>query len=177
MKKSSLLLSLLFVLIDITYGQNIVMKIDGVPGESLVAKFKDKTELLAFVLEGTSPQATTAGGGMAAGKRSYKPVIILKQSGTASPVLFQNFFMGRMIKDVAIEFYKQDRTGVQMLDYVITLRNVNISGFKQFSGAVKNDKFNVSGNILLYDEIEFSFREVVVDHKKSGVIVQDNLLR
>lgn len=177
MKKSCLLLSLLLILIDITYGQNIVMKIDGVPGESLAAKFKDKTELLAFILEGASPQAIATGGGMAAGKRSYKPVVILKQSGAASPVLFQNFFMGRMIKDVAIEFYKQDRTGVQALDYIIILKNVNISGFKQFSGAVKNDKFNVSGNTLLYDEIEFSFREIVVDHKKSGVIVQDNLLR
>lgn len=177
MKKTCLLLSLLTIVAGITTAQNMVMKIDGVPGESLAAKFKDKTELLAFVLEGSSPQAIATGGGMAAGKRSYKPVTILKQSGAASPVLFQNFFMGRMIKDVAIEFYKQDRSGVQALDYVITLRNVNISGFKQFSGAVKNEKINVPGNTVLYDEIEFSFREIVVDHKNSGVIVQDNLLR
>ena len=177
MKKTCLLLSLLLMEVGITTAQNMVMKIDGVPGESLAAKFRDKTELLAFILEGDSPQTIAAGGGMATGKRSYKPVIILKQSGAASPVLFQTFFMGRVIKDVAIEFYKQDRTGVQTLDYVITLRNVNISGFKQFSGAVKNEKFNATGNTLLYDEIEFNFREIVVDHKKSGVIVQDNLLR
>ncbi|WP_276500469.1 Hcp family type VI secretion system effector [Terrimonas pollutisoli] len=177
MKRTCSLLILLLIMAGITTAQNMVMKIDGVPGESLAAKFKDKTELLAFILEGTSPQAIATGGGMAAGKRSYKPVIILKQSGAASPVLFQNFYMGRMIKDVAIEFYKQDRTGVQTLDYVITLRNVNISGFKQFSGSVKNEKFNVPGNTILYDEIEFSFREIVVDHKRSGVIVQDNLPR
>ncbi|MFC0771854.1 type VI secretion system tube protein Hcp [Terrimonas alba] len=177
MKKTCLLLILLLIMAGITTAQNMVMKIDGVPGESPAAKFKDKTELLAFILEGTSPQAIATGGGMAAGKRSYKPVIILKQSGAASPVLFQNFYMGRVIKDVAIEFYKQDRTGVQTLDYVITLRNVNISGFKQFSSLVKNEKFNVPGNAILYDEIEFSFREIVVDHKRSGVIVQDNLLR
>ena len=177
MKKTCSLLILLLIMAGITTAQNMVMKIDGVPGESLVAKFKDKTELLAFIPEGTSPQATATGSGVVAGKRSYKPVIILKLSGAASPVLFQNFFMGRTIKDVAIEFYKQDRTGIQTLDYVLTLKNVNISGFKQFAGSVKNEKFNVSGNTTLYDEIKFSFREIVVNHIKSGVTVQDNLLR
>jgi type VI protein secretion system component Hcp len=62
------------------------MKVDGIAGES--AKYKDKTELPGFAMEGSSSQTTATGGGMAAGKRSYQPVTILKQTGACSPLLF-----------------------------------------------------------------------------------------
>ena len=58
---------------SITNSQTIVLKVDGMKGESTKAKFKDKTELLGFVLEGFALQSTSAGGGMATGKRSYQP--------------------------------------------------------------------------------------------------------
>ena len=91
-----------FLLLSIANAQTLVMKADGIKGESDKAKFKDKTELLGFVLEGNSPQSSTAGGGMATGKRVYQPITILKQSGTSSPMLFQHFFMGRFIREITI---------------------------------------------------------------------------
>jgi len=156
--------------------QFFVMKLDGIAGES--ARFKDKTELLGFVMEGSSSQSTTTGGGMAAGKRSYQPATFLKLAGASSPLLFQNFYMGRFIREISIEYYKTDsKAGKEILEYVITFRNVLVTGFKQFTGTVKNERFEIANNNMLYDEVKFNFQEIILDYKRGNIIAQDNISR
>jgi type VI secretion system Hcp family effector len=176
MRKQFFLLSSFVVFLTITNAQTIVWKVDGIKGESDKAKFADKTELFGLIMEGASPQITSGGGGMAVGKRTYQPVVILKQTGASTPLLFQNFFMGKSIKEVIIEYYKTDKTGVEMLDYSLTLKNVLITGFKQFTGPLENERFNPPTDNMLYDEIKFSFQQIIVEHKKAGIIVQDNII-
>lgn len=161
---------------SIVNAQTIVWKVDGIKGESEKAKFTDKTELLGFVMEGASPQITSGGGGMATGKRTYQPAIVLKQTGASSPLLFQNFFMGKHIKEIIIEYYRTDKTGVEVLDYSLTFKNVIITGFKQFTGPLKNERFDPATDAMLCDEIKFSFQQIVAEHKKSNTVVQDNLI-
>lgn len=160
----------------ISIAQTIVLKVDGIKGESDKAKFKDKTELLGLLMEGSSSQGTAPGGSMAAGKRTYEPILILKQTGASSPFLFQNFFMGRHIREVAFEYYNTDKTGIETLDYTITLKNAIITGFKQFAGPMKNERFDPVNDNTLCDEIKFNFQEIILDYKKGGVIVQDNII-
>ncbi|HKZ67622.1 MAG TPA: type VI secretion system tube protein Hcp, partial [Chitinophagaceae bacterium] len=124
-----------FILFLITNAQTIVLKVDGMKGESDKAKFKDKTELLGFVMEGAVLQSTSTAGGMSAGKRSYQPITILKQTGAISPLLFQNFYLNKHIREVVVEYYKTDnayvtgKTGAEVLDYTVTFKNVKIIGF------------------------------------------------
>lgn len=171
-----------FILFSITNAQTIVLKVDGMKGESTKAKFQDKTELLGFVLEGSTLQSTSAGGGMATGKRSYQPVTILKQTGAISPLLFQNFYSGRHIREVVVEYYKVDnsfvtgKTGAEVLDYSITFKNVIITGFKQFAGPLKNERFDPVNKNALCDEIKFNFQEIILEYKKGSVIAQDNII-
>jgi len=106
----------------ISYAQTIVLKVDGIKGESDKAKFKDKTELLGLLTEGSSCQGTAPGGGMAAGKRTYEPILILKQTGASSPFLFQFFLWAKRIREVAFEYYNTDKTGIETLDYTINLK-------------------------------------------------------
>ena len=98
MRKLLFFLGSFVLFYTITNAQTIVWKVDGIKGESDKAKFSDKTELLGIVMEGSSSQGTTAGGGMAAGKRNYQPIVILKQTGASSPLLLQSFFMGNTLK-------------------------------------------------------------------------------
>lgn len=49
--------------------------------------------------------------------------------------------MGRPVREVAFECYKTDNTGIEVLDYTITLKNGIITGFKQFAGPLKNERF------------------------------------
>lgn len=164
-------------MLTIAHAQTIMMKVDGIKGESAKAKFTDKTELAGLIFEGNSSQNTATGGGMATGKRVYQPITILKQTGASSPLLFQNFFMGRAIREVVIEYYKTEKTGVETLDYSITLKNVVITGFKQFAGPLKNEKFDPANDNQLHDEVKFIFQEIIMDFKKGGIMVQDNILR
>ncbi|MGZ8511715.1 MAG: type VI secretion system tube protein TssD [Chitinophagaceae bacterium] len=165
------------IMLAIAHAQTIVMKVDGIKGESAKAKFIDKTELAGLIMEGNSSQNTAAGGGMATGKRVYQPITILKQSGASSPLLFQNFFMGRAIREIVIEYYKTEKPGVEILEYSITLKNVVITGFRQFAGPLKNEKFDPVNDNLLHDEVKFIFQEIILDYKKGGIMVQDNILR
>lgn len=164
-----------FILFNTINAQTIVMKVDGIKGESDKAKFSDKTELMGVVLEGSSSQGTT-GGGMAVGKRSYQPIVILKQTGASSPLLFQNFFMGKHIKEIVIEYYKTEKTGVEVLDYSLTFKNVIITGFKQFAGPLKNERFDPTNDNTLCDEVKFNFQEIIAEYKKGGIVVQDNII-
>jgi len=166
-----------FILFNtITNAQTIVWKVDGIKGESDKVKFSDRTELLGVVMEGSSSQGSPSGGGMAVGKRSYQPIVILKQTGASSPLLFQSFFTGKHIKNMIIEYYKTDKTGVELLDYSLTLKNVIITGFKQFAGPLKNERFDPPNDNALCDEIKFYFQEIIVEYKKGGIIVQDNII-
>ena len=176
MRKIFLIISSFILFYTSMHAQFFVMKVDGVAGES--AKFKDQTELLGFVMEGSSSQNIAAGGGMATGRRSYQPATILKQSGSISPLLFQNFYTGRFIREIRIEYYKTDsKSGKELLEYVITFRNAVITCFKQFTGIVKNERFNITNNSMLYDEIKFNFQEIVLDYKRGNIVTQDNISR
>lgn len=57
-------------------------------GESIRAKFADKSEVTGFLQESTSP--TDAATGLVIGRRTVQPIIILKQAGAASPQFFQS---------------------------------------------------------------------------------------
>ncbi len=176
MRKLFFLLSSFALFCTIIDAQTIVWKVDGIKGESDKAKFADKTEILGFAFEGSSPQVTAGGGGMAAGKRTYQPIVVLKQTGTSSPLLFQNFFMGKFIKEIVIEYYKTDKTGVEVLDYSLTLKNVLVTGFKQFTGPLKNERFDPATDTMLCDEIKLSFQQIIMENKKAGITVQDNII-
>jgi type VI secretion system Hcp family effector len=175
MRKLFLLFSSFVLFFTITSAQTIVWKVDGIKGESDKSKFADRTELLGLIMEGSAPQAAGAGG-MATGKRTYQPIVVLKQAGASSPVLFQNFFTGKFIKEIVIEYYKTDKTGVETLDYSLTFKNIIITGFKQFTGPLKNERFDPTTDTMLCDEIKFSFQQIIAEHKKSNTTVQDNII-
>jgi type VI secretion system secreted protein Hcp len=140
-------------------------------GESNKSKFADKIELSGFIQEVNSPRE--AGTGIASGKRSYQPIILLKQAGVSSPQFFQAIATGEILKKVVIEFYKTEPgTGTEINYYRITLENVMVSGFKQFIGPLQNEKFNPADNTL-FDEIRLVFQKITIEENIGKTIAVD----
>ena len=144
------LVTALFIMSFVTHSQLITISVDATKqgkfkGESTRPKFADRAEIAGYVQEVNSPR--DAASGMASGRRTYQPVILLKQSGVSSPQYFQALTNNEVLKSVVIDFYKTDATGAEINHYTVTLSNVSVSGYKQFIGPLENEKFNPANNL------------------------------
>lgn len=177
MKKNIFFLLLTFILINtVISSQTIILSAEGTKqgkfkGESNRVKFADKSEINGYLQEVTSPR--DAGSGLATGKRIYQPIIILKQSGAASPQFFQALTTNEILKKVVIDFYKADPSGIEQNHYSIILDNVTVTGYKQFIGPLENEKFNPA-NTVLYDEIKLIFQKITVEEKIGKTMATDD---
>lgn len=177
MKKNILSVLAAFLLMGLaTYSQTITLVAEGTKqgkfkGESIKSKFPDKTEIIGYVQEVIIPRDVASG--MATGKRSYQPIIILKESGASSPQFFQAMSNNEILRSVVIDFYKADASGMEINYYTVTLTNVSVSGYKQFIGPLEYEKFNPV-NTILYDEIKLTFQKIVVEEKIAKTMAMDD---
>ena len=70
---------------------------------------------------------------------------------------------------------KQIKQGLKYLIIRSQLKMLS-SPFKPFADPLKNEQFDPASDNILYDEIKFNFLEIILDYKKDGVIVQDNII-
>jgi type VI secretion system secreted protein Hcp len=145
-------------------------------GESLKAKLNDKTELLGFLSEITSPRDIASG--QATGRRQHQPVTILKATGISSPQFVAALVNNEVLKKVVIEFYRVNpapgaNTGSESVYYTVVLENVIVSGYKQYVGPLENERFNPS-NMVLSEEIKLTYQRITVTDTGSGVTAQDD---
>ena len=173
-------LLLLFVLCAFTAGsiraQFIMISTEGskqgkFKGESTRSKFNDRSELAGYLMEVLSPR--DAGTGQATGRRVFQPVVLLKATGGSSPQYMQALAQNEVLKRVVIDFYKADAMGVEVNYYSITLENVSVAGYKQFTGPLDNEKFNPTNNNILYDEIRLVYQKITVEDKINKTMMTD----
>lgn len=168
----------LAILLTITAGQaqTITISVEKSGGEKFVgesnkAKFAGKSELAGYIMD--LAVSRTAGSGMATGRRTHQPLTILKASGSSSPLYFKALVMNEQLQKVVIDFYKTDPAGAEVNYYTVTLENVFVSGYKQFTGPLDNERFN-PGNNTLYDEIKLAYRKITVLEKPSQITATDD---
>ena len=170
-----LVLSMLFVT-SALMAQSISVSFEGTrqgkfKGESLRKGMEDKSDVIGYVSEVNSPRDLATG--MATGRRSYLPVVILKASGAASPQILQACATNEVIKKIVIDFYKRDMNGQDINYYTVTLENASFSGFKQFVGPLDNERFNPEDRTL-YDEIRITFQRITVEEKTGKTMASDD---
>jgi len=175
MKMKPILL-LAFLLISSTLMAQITISFEGskqgkFKGESQRKGFEDKSEILGYISELNSPRDPASG--LATGRRSYLPIVILKACGAASPMLMQAAANNEVIKKIVIDFYKRDMNGMEINYYTVTLENASISGFKQFVGPLDNERFNPEDRTL-YDEIRIVFQKITVEEKTGKTMATDD---
>jgi type VI secretion system Hcp family effector len=176
--QKNILLALTCSLLFLTGHSQIAMTVEGSKqgkfiAEGLKGKFQGKTELLGYIQEITSPRDVASG--MAAGRRSYMPITLLKATGGSSPQFFSAITTNEVLKSVLIEFYRPDPSGngTEIPAYTVLLENVTVSGYKQFIGPLDNEQFN-PGNTILYDEIKLTFQKITVEDKVAKTTAADS---
>ena len=124
-----------------------------------------KIKLLSYLQEISAPRDAS---GMATGRTQAQPVTIVKQTGASSPQFLMALATNEMLKTVTIEFLAINANGEEYVDYVVTLRNVVLSSFKQKTEVSINEKsgsrFTNTSN-MLQDEIRLSYQTIEVESK------------
>ena len=138
-------------------------------GESARAKSQDKIEALGFTFEVTSPR--DAASGQASGKRTYKPLQIIKPIGASSPQFFQALTTNEPLPAVTLEFTKTNANGEEFIFYTIKLVNASVSSIRQHTPAVPADAKQTMPQM---EEISFTFQRIEIENKESKVMAVDD---
>ena len=137
---------------------------------------KDKIDLIGYTQEMAAPRDIATG--QMSGKRQYQPLTIIKSVGASSPQFFQALLTNEVLKKVVIELTKANADGAEYVYYTITLEDVTVANYKQYSATSASDDISAtkhSGTMsnAVYDEIKLSFRKITVESKDGKTIAGD----
>ena len=136
---------------------------------------KDKIDLIGYMQEVAAPRDLATG--QASGKRAYQPLTIVKAVGASSPQFFQALLTNEVLKKVVIELSKANTDGSEYVYYTITLEDVTVANYKQYSATSATDeiaatKHSANANAV-YDEIKLGFRKITVESKDGKTMAGD----
>lgn len=104
------------------------LKIEGIPGESTAANFKDWIEVVSYSHGVSQPAAAavSTAGGASVGRCEHGDFMITKELDKASPILAQKCSEGAHLKEITLTLCRSTEGGqVQYMEY--KLSNVIIS--------------------------------------------------
>ena len=113
-----------------------------------IAEGGKKVELLGFALESTAPTGFGMGGGNG---KPTEQVIISKTIDNQNINFHLDYLTGKTISNLVI---------TSAPAYTIRLKNVTISGFKQYTSAYKNTYFGAPDAGTVYEEIILKFQQI-----------------
>lgn len=101
----------------------VFMKIDGIPGESTDANYRDQIELVSYNLGVTRQGSVNAGPGQAgtsAGRADFLPFTFVKVLDKASPIIALACAAGTRIKSIVVTVCRDDGTTLStMAEFVL----------------------------------------------------------
>lgn len=95
-------------------------------------RHQDWTEVISFSFDVKAP--VDAGTGQATGRRQHKPVIIVRETDSASPLLYQALVSNETLKSVSLSFARPNGSGNEEVYQTIELTNATIVKYKTFAG-------------------------------------------
>jgi len=144
-------------------------------GESTRSQMQDKIEASSFSFEVASPR--DAASGLASGRRQYKPLIITKEMGAASPQFLTALTTNEPLKTVTLDFYKTNQNGEEYIYYTIKLTNAIVAGIRQHTpdaAGAGGDKHPSAGGSAQLEEISLSFQKIEVESKDGKTMAIDD---
>lgn len=110
----------------------IVLKLDGIPGDSQVANHQQEIDLSSLQFGVSQTGIREAGGKASARRSSLSTITVTKQADKASPKLFLACATGAHIDQAVLTFIESTPTPLEYL--TITLSDVFISSYSVSSG-------------------------------------------
>jgi type VI secretion system secreted protein Hcp len=142
--------------------------------EATQNKRKDSIPILAFQMGLVSPREGSSG--MATGKRQYKPVVITKAWGAASPQGLTAYATSENLPDVTIEFVELNPAGAQYTSQTVRLSDANIMEIERFTRSQDGTLLLAPNNLdtLELETWAFTFRKIEVDDNPSNLSFIDD---
>lgn len=137
------------------------MHVDGgalgtIEGEATEKGHEKWITLAGYDGDATAPTASGSGGGGAAGKVQFEPIVVTKPIDTSTPKLFEALVTGRQLPAVQIDFVRPDGAGGDVVFYSVKLKNVLVTEVHQ-SDAGKSDGHMLEQVSLDFQSIEITY--------------------
>ncbi len=120
----------------------------------------DRIPVVSFEYEVDSQR--DPGSGQATGRRQHKPVVFSKEIDAASPEIFTALVDYEVLTEVVFEFLKFSPSGMEMVEYKVTLTNAGVASFRQTvrigqQGGPVVDSRPLEEVSLVFQKIELDF--------------------
>ena len=119
-------------------------------------------KVIAISHEVLSPRDSATG--QPSGKRTHRPLFIVKQIDKATPLLYQALITNEKLKNVLVELWKLNNKGALNQYFIIKLINASISSISQVKQNLNSDLIK----FLEYEEIGFSYPSIEWTSKVDG---------
>jgi len=145
------------------------MKMEGIPGSSIVEGRENTVEVLKFDHEVHIP--TDRKDGSASGTRVHGRFTITKNYDKSSPELFKYLCNGKDVPEVTLSWYHIEASGDEVVYYTHTLRNCKVVKVKSLMPDVdkpENEQFKHREEVSFqYEEITWRFEEGNIEYTDS----------
>ncbi len=156
MKKTKhLLLMPLLLVCGMAAGQNMFMKISGIPGETQDQARRDWIQLTGYKHEFSAAKGSSGSARAAAGKVTFKDFTIRKKVDKATPILMQKCASGEFIPQVELEI----TTAEGKSSYRVVLSDVIISGIESASECAPKCETT--------EHVSFNYSKITWEHTDS----------
>ena len=147
-----------------------LLELDGIKGESLDEKHKDKIEIDSFSWGVSNDGNMGRGGGGGTGKANFQDLHFTKQTDKSSALLVKSAASGDHIKKAVLTARKAGGKAGQG-DYLkITLEDVMVSSF-QTGGNAGSSSIPVDSFALNYTKIKYEYMPQKADGSLEGAIM------
>jgi type VI secretion system secreted protein Hcp len=131
------------------------LDIDGIPGESTDAKYKDQIHVQSWTVGVTQPHSPHSGGGSTAGKAAFADFSFVAAASKASPTLLLKCADGSAISKAVLTAVASGKDQYVMEQWILS--GVAVTSFQSAAsgvgGAAPVDQFS-----LAYSKIQFQFQ-------------------
>jgi type VI secretion system secreted protein Hcp len=142
--------------------------------ETTQNKLRDVIPILAMQMGVVAPRDVTSG--MATGRRQYKPVMITKRWGAASPQALTACVTNEDLQDVTITFTQTNPMGQQYTSQTIRLTDANIIEIERFTRCQDGTLLLATNNVdtLELETWSLTFRKIEVDDNPTSISFVDD---
>ena len=147
-----------------------LLELEGIKGESLDEKHKDKIEIDSFSWGVTNDGNMGRGGGGGTGRANFQDVHFTKQTDKSSAKLVAAASSGEHIKKAVLTARKAGGKAGQVEYLIITMEDVMVSSF-QTGGNAGNSSIPVDQFSLNFTKIKYEYKPQKADGTLEGAFM------
>lgn len=133
-------------------------ELDGREGTILVQAFDHVVEI------------PTDDRGVAAGRRSHRPMMITKEIDKSTPMLYQALCSGELLTEVTLDWYRHDTLGEQELYFSIKLENAMVTRMHPW---VPNVLDRSSEGLRHMEDVSIAYEKIIWTWEPDGIEFED----